>query len=263
MNIQTVRTPSFAMDYLRFGSGEKHFVILPGLSVQSVLISAQAIAAAYKSFAQEYTVYLFDRRNDIPTGYTVHDMAQDTAGAMRTLGLENVCIYGASQGGMIAMDIALQFPDLIQKLALASTTARMTRERYQAIGRWADLAKGGSAQELYLAFGETIYPPGVFSQIRNTLVQMAGTVTAEEMSRFVMLAEASKDFNIMDALGKISCPVLVAGSRDDKVFGESASVEIAQAIPGAELIMYDGYGHAVYDTAPDFAGCMLRFFQKS
>lgn len=59
MNIQTVRTPSFTMEYVRFGSGEKHFVILPGLSVQSVLISAQAVAAAYKSFAQDYTVYLF------------------------------------------------------------------------------------------------------------------------------------------------------------------------------------------------------------
>ena len=263
MNIQTVLTPSFTMEYVRFGSGEKQFVILPGLSVQSVLISAQAVAAAYKSFAQDYTVYLFDRRNDIPAGYTVHDMAQDTAAAMRTLGLEGVCLYGASQGGMIAMDIALKSPELVQKLALASTTARMTRERYQAIGNWADLAKAGSAQDLYLAFGKTIYPPGVFSQIRDTLIQMAGTVTAEEMERFVILAEASKGFDVVKALGKISCPVLVTGSRDDKVFGENASLEIAQAIPGAELSVYDGYGHAVYDTAPDFAGRMLRFFQKS
>lgn len=263
MNIQTVRTPSFTMEYVRFGSGEKHFVILPGLSVQSVLISAHAVAAAYKSFTQDYTVYLFDRRKNVPAGYTVHDMAQDTAAAMRTLGLEGMCLFGASQGGMIAMDIALEFPDLVQKLALVSTTARLTDERYQVIGNWADLARAGSAQDLYLAFGETIYPPGVFSQMRDTLVQMAGTVTAEEMDRFAILAEASKGFDVADALGKISCPVLVTGSRDDKVFGESASGELAQAIPGAELYMYDGYGHAVYDTAPDFAGRMLRFFQQT
>ena len=61
--------------YFRFGEGAKTLVILPGLSVQSVMGSADAVAAAYECFAAEYTVYLFDRRSDLPAKYPLADMA--------------------------------------------------------------------------------------------------------------------------------------------------------------------------------------------
>ena len=48
MMIQTgiVQTESFSMDYFRFGRGSRTMVILPGLSVQSVMGAAQAVEAA-------------------------------------------------------------------------------------------------------------------------------------------------------------------------------------------------------------------------
>ena len=46
------------MDYFRFGNGSRTMVILPGLSVQSVMASARLIADAYEMFAEEYTVYV-------------------------------------------------------------------------------------------------------------------------------------------------------------------------------------------------------------
>ena len=68
MMIQTgiVQTESFSMDYFRFGTGSRMMVILPGLSVQSVMGAAQAVEAAFRSFEDSFTVYLFDRRNELP-----------------------------------------------------------------------------------------------------------------------------------------------------------------------------------------------------
>ena len=40
--------------------------------------------------------------------------------------------------------------------------------------------------------------------------------------------------------------------KDDKVLGPQASVLISEHIPHSELFMYEGYGHAAYDTAPDY-----------
>lgn len=40
--------------------------------------------------------------------------------------------------------------------------------------------------------------------------------------------------------------------KDDKVLGPEASLLIANQIPHCELFMYEGYGHAAYDTAPDY-----------
>ena len=49
-------------------------VILPGLSVQSVMGSSDAVVQAYNQFVDEYTVYLFDRRKDVPDSYSLADM---------------------------------------------------------------------------------------------------------------------------------------------------------------------------------------------
>ena len=262
VSIRTVETETFSMDYLRFGDGEKVFVILPGLSVQSVLTYAESIASMYKPFVEDYTVYLFDRRKDIPEKYLIHDMARDTAGAMRVLGLKNACVYGASQGGMIAMVLAIEYPDLVKKLVLASTASCVINERAGVIDNWIALAKARRAEDLYMAFGDAIYPARTFAGLRSFFSDAAGTVTAGELDRFVILANALKGFDVSDKLTKIHCPALVIGSRDDKVFGEEASLQIAEALPGAAYHMYDGYGHAVYDTAPDFVERILLFFRQ-
>lgn len=66
ISIETVKTDRFSMDFFRFGNGDKPLVILPGLSVQSVMGAADAIADAYRSLADCYTIYVFDRRTDLP-----------------------------------------------------------------------------------------------------------------------------------------------------------------------------------------------------
>ena len=69
IQIQTVKTETFSMRYFRFGSGEKTFVMLPGLSVASVMNDAQLVADSYTQFADGYTVYCFDRREELPPDY--------------------------------------------------------------------------------------------------------------------------------------------------------------------------------------------------
>jgi len=261
--VETVRTDSFSMDFIRFGRGRKTLVILPGLSVQSVMGSAEAVALAYEPFAEEYTVYLFDRRNELPETYTVRDMARDTAEAFRVLGLRDIYLFGASQGGMIAETIASEHPELVCALALGSSAVRVTPEGYRTIEKWIGLAKDGDAEGLYLAFGEAVYPGEVFEQYREILIETAKSVTEEDLSRFVVLAEGVKDFDVTDELEAIRCPVLALESRDDRVLGPEATeqyAELAAGRPGFELFVYEGYGHAAYDTAPDYKDRLARFF---
>ena len=50
------------MDFFRFGHGKETLVILPGLSVQSVMVFADAVAEAYQRLANDFTIYVFDYR---------------------------------------------------------------------------------------------------------------------------------------------------------------------------------------------------------
>ena len=263
MLLGTVQAENFTMDYLRFGNGARNLVIIPGVSVQSVMNYAEAITDSYKLLTEDFTVYVLDRRKDMPESYSVYEMARDTAEAIKALNLGKVSIFGASQGGMIAMKIAVDHPELVEGLVLGSTSAQVTEETYRRVfAGWADLAKAGKTEELYLSFGEATYPAPVFEQSRELMIEAAKTVTPDDLKRFITVTEGMKGFDVTKDLRKIMCPVLVIGSRDDKIFGGEASVQIMESLkdkPDCELFMYDGYGHAAYDLAPDYRERMLKF----
>ena len=266
MLLGTVQVDTFTMDYMRFGNGARNLVIIPGVSVQSVMNYAEAITESYKLLTDDFTVYVLDCRKDMPDSYSVDDMARDTAEAIKALKLDRVSIFGASQGGMIAMKIAVDHPELVEGLILGSTSARVTPESYDRIfAGWVNLAEAGKTEELYLSFGEAVYPESVFEQSRELLIEAAKTVTSDDLKRFCTITEGMKGFDVTGDLHKIMCPVLVIGSNDDKVLGGEASVKIMESLKGksgCELFMYDGYGHAVYDLAPDYRERMLKFLAQ-
>lgn len=261
--IERVRTDGFEMECFRFGAGRRPLVILPGLSVKSVMASAQSVAGQYRGFTRDFTVWVFDRRLAPPQALSIRQMAADQAAAMRALGLSDACLFGASQGGMVAMQLAVDAPELVGKLALSATAARVRPESGAVLERWVRLAREKDREGLYLAFGEAIYPPDIFSAARELLLTLAQDVTDDDLERFVLLSAGSRDFDLLDRLTEIRCPVLVTGSRDDGVLGVESTEQIAEQLadrPDFTCHLYDGCGHAVYDTAPDHPDRLLRFF---
>ena len=264
MKIETLRTERFPMDYFRFGYGGKNLVILPGLSLRSVMGAAEAIAEAYRPLEDRYTIWVFDRRGNLPEEYPVTEMAEDTAEALHLLGLEKLCVFGASQGGMIALCIAVRHPELVEKLVLGSSSARVEEAQYRVIEAWARLAEAGDRRGLCLAFGRDVYPPAVFEACRQLLLDTAASLTEEELARFVILARGTRGFDLTAELERLRCPVLAIGVVEDEVLDSDATMEIAERLeqkPDFRLYMYAGYGHAAFDTAPDYKQRILRFLE--
>ena len=257
--VKTVSTGDMEMDYIAFGSGKRAYVILPGLSVHSVMGSAEAIEDAYKDFTEEYTVYVFDRAKDIQEGYTVRDMAADTAAAMKALNIEDADIFGASQGGMIALYLAIDHPELVHKMILGSTLAKPNDTFNRVIDEWIQLAEDKNERGLLESFADNVYSEATLNAYRETLISANLGITDAEYRRFIILAKACKTYDCCDALSDVQCPVLAIGSEGDRVVTAEGSVQIAEAI-GCELYLYDAsYGHGVYDEAPDYKQRCLDF----
>ena len=253
------------MDYCKFGSGDKTFVILPGLSIQSVISAKDAVEDGYSIMKDDFMTYLFDRRRTIPENYSVYDMADDTAAVMKELGLKDTYVFGASQGGMIAMVLAIRYPELVARLVLGSTSSHVMPSQKKVIDSWIDLAKKRDKAGLYLEFGKEIYPPEVFDKYKDYFTEIAASVTDEELDKFIVCARAAEDFNVTRELKKISCPVLALGVYEDAVLDSDATMEIAENLDHRDdfaLYMYKGYGHAAFDTAPDYRKRIYEFFVK-
>ena len=265
MEIKSVVSGGTETEYLMFGEGNNVMAILPGLSVQSALLSSAAIAKAYSIFHKEFTVFVFDRRKDVPPVYTVSDMAKDTAQALCALGLREVCLFGASQGGMIALLLAARSPELVRKLALGSSAAALSPEAQKTLRLWTSLARDGEREALYLDFAEKVYPPAFFMENRSAFVKLSALPTSEELLRFSVLAQGSLGFDALAEIEKISCPVLNLASSDDGVLGACAGEALAQALknkPGCRSVFFNGFGHAAYDLAPGYKEELLDFFLK-
>ena len=264
INYGTVTTDRFSMDYCSFGRGSRILVIIPGLNVQSVMPLAAVIAEAYRILTEDFRIYVLDRRKDPPKTYRVSDMARDTAEALASLNIRKADVFGTSQGGMIAMELATEFPEPVNSVILGSSSACVSDSDFEIFDRWIRLANSGDVKKLFLTLAEDIYPKESFEDMRELLLKSAESVTDEDLARFVILAEGMRGFDVRDKLSRVKIPALVIGSTDDRVFAPDSSEKIASCMKNSRdcrLYMYDAFGHVPYDFAPDFKERMLDFLK--
>ena len=96
-------------------------------------------------------------------------------------------------------------------------------------------------------------------------IAAAQGVTDAEMERFAVFARSIRGFDVSGRLERIRCPVLAIGVYEDGVLDSDATMEIAEKLdlrPDFRLYMYIGYGHAAFDTAPDYRERILQFFRS-
>ena len=149
------------MNYIMFGKGTKPLVILPGLGdgLAPVHGQLQAVIFAinYKKFAEQFKVYIFSRKNSLTENYSTRDMAEDQAEAMKTLGISNAYVMGVSQGGMIAQYLAVDHPELVEKLVLAVTLPGPNENMRKTVNGWKKMAEEGQYKNLMIDTAENSY----------------------------------------------------------------------------------------------------------
>lgn len=257
---QTLTLPGIRMDYITFGSGKKPLVMIQGLSTRSIRGTADSLAFMYRIFAKDYTVYLFDRRQDICGDITVRELAADIALAMDALHIANADVFGVSQGGMIAQYLAIDRPDLVRRMVLAVTASRTNETVRTAINRWIELTGRGEWNALVADMAEKMYSAAYVKRYKPFLPLLAILQKPKDVPRFIALARACLTCEAYDELDKIRCSVLVLGGGQDKVVTGEASVEMAQKLNCA-IHMYEDLGHAAYEEAKDFNRKVYDFLQ--
>lgn len=256
-----VRLASGSIDCAVFGRGDKPFVIIPGLSLRDVKGAGAGLALMYRQFAEDYRVYVIDKNSAIAENCTVADLAEDTAAAMTALGITEACVMGVSLGGMIAQEIAVRHPDLVQKLVLGVTASRVNATMTAAVCKWIDYAGNCNFGGIVTDMTRVMYSANYVKRYGWIFPLLARFAKPKNESRFIRLAQACLTCDTYDRLGAITCPTLVLGGTDDKIVSGEASLEIAERL-GCEIHMYEGLGHSAYEEATDFNDRVFRFLRK-
>ena len=252
------------MDYIRFGSGDRILVMLPGLgdALRSTKGTAVPVALMYRMFAKDFTVYMFSRKDPIPEGYTTRDMARDQAEAMDQLGIKKADIFGVSMGGMIAQHIAIDYPEKVGKLVLAITSSKSNPTLIASIEEWVQLAKRGDHAAFMDSNMKRIYSEDYYQKNKWMIPALGRMTKPKSYDRFFIQADACMTHDAYEMLEKITAQTLVVGGEKDLALGGDASREIATKIPHAELLMYPQWGHGLYEEAKDFNQMVFEFLIK-
>lgn len=252
------------MYYAAFGEGQKKLVVLPGLSDGLATVKGKAwiLASPYKKFFQDYTVYMFSRKNEMPEGYTIRDMAKDQAQAMENLGIDRAYVLGVSQGGMIAQSLAIDHPEMVAGLILAVTAPSANAVAQAVVSGWIGMAKRGDHTALMVDTAEKMYSEAYLRKNGRFFPLIARFTKPRDYDRFLKNADAILRFDAREELAKIICPTLILAGENDHVVGNDAANELHGGIAGSTLHIYEGLGHGAYEEAKDFYDRVLDFCNR-
>ena len=250
-----------SMDYVTFGKGKQPLVIIPGLGdgVQTVKGKAHLFSLSYRLLAKRYKIYVFSRINELRQGYTTRDMAADVAEAMETLNLDAAYVMGISQGGMIAQCLAVDFPERVQRLILAVTTAKPSQLARERIEHWQKLSQSGNFKHLMLDIAQHSYTQKSYQKWRLLYNIMGRLGRMKDEKRIVIQSQSCLEHNSLEVLKEIQCPTLVLGVLEDDVIGVKGSKELAKAISGCQLLILNHSGHALYEENKVFQEAVCGF----
>ena len=250
------------MDYIKFGRGKKNLIMIPGLGdgLKTVKGLALPMAAMYREFAKDFTVWVFSRKQPLEDDATTRTMAADLKQAMDMLGIEKGCILGVSQGGMIAQWLAVDRPQKVEKLVLAVTMAGQNDTVQSVVGSWIDMAEKGRWKLFITDNFEKSYSESYLKKYRPLYPVIVPFMKPADSRRFLIQARACITHDAMEYIENISAPTLIITGEQDKIVTADASVQMAKKISGSRLIVYRSYGHAVYEEAADFNSRVKEFF---
>lgn len=260
-----VKAGGLIMDYVVFGRGQKPLIILPGLSDGLKTVKGKAITLAlyYKQFAQEFKVYIFSRKNELERGYTIRDMAKDQKVAMQKLGIVSAYVMGLSQGGMISQYLAIDYPEVVEKLIIGVSVSRQNDIVHNTVCGWIKMAETNDYKTLVIDTMENTFTLKLLKKYRPIYPIISRIGKPKDFDRFIIQANACINHNAYNELEKIKCPTLILGGDSDKVVGKNTSEEMSEKISGSKLIVYEGLGHGAYEETKDFNRQVMDFLLKS
>jgi pimeloyl-ACP methyl ester carboxylesterase len=248
----TTQTGTFLREfpYVRLGNGPENLVILPGITLQNDppnRLAAWTYRLGFGRFADGYTVYVINRRRGMPSPYTTREMAADYAQVIEEE-LGTSIVIGFSTGGSVAQYVALDHPELVEKLILVVSASRLSDEGRETCERWRKLAQGRRWRELRADMASVNVTSEANKRLARAFMAVFGRFVLgvpSDASDFLTTLEADLEHDMTDRLHEVAAPTLVIGGTEDPFFSESLLRETAEKIPDAELRVYEGVGHGV------------------
>jgi 3-oxoadipate enol-lactonase len=244
-------------------SGSEPLVMIQGLGASRNGWSMQRVPMS----THYRTIALDNRgvgRSDKPrSAYDLLAMADDVVAVMDECGVESAHVMGASMGGVMAQLVAIRHPDRVRSLVLACTACRHHRWRRELLAEWASIALDRGMREVAKRSMPWLVGPRSLRRFSPLLGLVGPLATSAPAYAFAAQCRAILDMDDTTAreqLAHVRTPTLVVVGSQDSLTPRGDSEELAEMIPGAELVVVGGAAHGLMvEHATTFNRVVLEF----
>ena len=225
-------------------------------------------------FSRDHRVILLDYRGTGRSGkpstkYTTKVFADDAAALLEHLKADQAIVIGHSMGGRVAQLLALDYPQKVKKLVLASTGASYPETKGLPLKICKEMVEWGYERyvrdhSVQVGFTEAFvktYPERVGKYLE---VRMANLTPVEYYLRHLI---ARQEHDTSGRLKGIHIPTLILVGEDDRnvtsdVSHRSSADILEHEIPHARLVILPGERHSYFFVNPESAHRAIRDFLK-
>jgi 4,5:9,10-diseco-3-hydroxy-5,9,17-trioxoandrosta-1(10),2-diene-4-oate hydrolase len=256
------------MHYHEAGSGDRGVILFvhgsgPGASGWSNFKGNYPFLAehGYRTIVPDTMGYGYSTKPEAGT-FSLDDVAGQYKGLLDALGVDRATVVGNSQGGAIAITMALNYPKLVEKLVLMAPGGLETRETYMEM-------------EGIKAMIRVLYKEGISKETMRKVFTLQlhdeSKITDEVIEERYQVAMTQHKDNIArirvanqeERLSEIRCPVLCFWGANDKFCPSTGASKIATRIPNSRTMLIANCGHWVMvEYQKLFNGLTLKFLNN-
>jgi pimeloyl-ACP methyl ester carboxylesterase len=229
-------------------------------------------------FARDHRVIAFDLpgfgASQMPREkITISGYGRFVEALLAELDVSSAAVVGNSMGGFIGIELALRFPERVERLVLVSAAGLsiqyLRNERALAvlgvIGNRLAAYSGWLASRSDALARRPVARRAIFGIVAHRPDRLPGPLVAEQVRGsgkpgFLPALDALTDYPIRDRLGEIACPTLIVWGAADKLVPARDADEFARLIPDSRKVIWPETGHVAMLERPEAFNALVQAF---
>jgi pimeloyl-ACP methyl ester carboxylesterase len=229
-------------------------------------------------FARDHRVIAFDLpgfgASQMPREkITIRGYGRFVDALLGELGVSSAAVVGNSMGGFIGIELAIRFPERVERLVLVSAAGLsieyLRNERALAVLGAIENRLAAYSGWLASRSDALARRPGarcmIFGIVASRPDRLPGPLIAEQVRGsgkpgFLPALDALTDYPIRDRLGEIACPTLIVWGAEDKLVPARDADEFARLIPNARKVVWPETGHVAMLERPEAFNALVQAF---
>lgn len=249
-----------------YGSG-RPLLLIAGLGSDS-----SSWSGVVKELSAHFKTVVFDNRGSGRSGLmhgerTIGKMAQDVIKLMDYLKIKKANMLGHSMGGYIAQELAINYPDRVDKLVLGSTAPVSSRRNNILFKKIYDqLKREGPSRGWFKNWIAWLFSPRLIAD--SSFIDMFINSSLEYLylpkaKGFKSQIEAIALFDARDKINTIKAKTLILEGKYDVLITPREAVRLAKGIPKSRFKLLSGVAHCMHIENPKlFISTVLGFLKN-